>query len=510
MIRFVETFCVFTNGRWTGQPMKLLPWQIRLIWELFEVIYDPSIALDDGKFGAWRRKYRRALIGLPRKAGKTELAAAIMLYLLVADGERSAELYCAATTEEQADRVFEAARRMVHLGPLKELLDYPPDNHRQEMPKIAVRSDPFSYFQRLTAKGGSKHGLNVHAVVFDELHAWKEGEGEELYAAMSTGSAARLQPLQLAITTAGTRLDTSRCGALFKLGMQIERGEVEDDGSLFFRWWSAPEDCDWTDPAMWAAACPSYGYTVTEGFYRQEMLLGERMFRRLYLNQWVPDEGESWLPPGAWDLGDIGPFEFMPRATVYIGWDASSKHDSTALWVTQPWRCSGGYLHLRNKAYVWERPRDAQGRFVEGWKVPTSEVEAMIRALCSRLDVRTVAYDEALIGWSADDLEDEGLPMETWPQHDSRMVPATADAYELIVSPDCMCGERRFQHDGDPVVARHLRDVAVKVARSSGGERLIKPARQVLVDAAIAMVMAVGAYKRLEGTETGPPSVFVL
>lgn len=197
VIRFIEEYCVFTNARWTGEPFVLQPWQKKMIWELFEV---------NAKTG--KRRFRRALIGLPRKQGKTELAAAIGLYLMLADGEKSAQLYCAAGNEEQADLVFEAAKRMCSIdgAPLAKMV-------KVEAKRLTSLADPYSYFERLSSKGATKHGLNPHGVIFDELHVWGVGQHEELWDALTTGSGARDQPLQIAITTADDRACTAFRGA---------------------------------------------------------------------------------------------------------------------------------------------------------------------------------------------------------------------------------------------------------------------------------------------------------
>ena len=103
--QFIEKHCVHTNGQWIGRPFRLLPWQRRLIYELFEV--------DEGDL----RRHRWALLGIPKKNGKTELSAAIGLYFLLADGEPAPLVVCAAASDEQADLVFGAAKTMVTMSP---------------------------------------------------------------------------------------------------------------------------------------------------------------------------------------------------------------------------------------------------------------------------------------------------------------------------------------------------------------------------------------------------------
>lgn len=482
--RFIEAFCVFTNARWQRQPFVLLPWQRRLIYELFEVVYVEEMRM-------WLRKYRRALIGLPRKAGKTELLAAILAYLAWFDGEPSAEGYVAASSEDQADRCFDALRRMCDLGPLGQLINVPV-GQRTSQPKLVAKSDPYSYVQRLTSSGKQKHGLNPHVVGLDELHAWGAGEATELWDALSTGSGARLQPMQLAITTAGTDLDNSRCGDLYRLGRRIETGEAEENG-FFFRWWQAPDGCDYRDPEMWRIASPSYGHTVTEGFYRQELdAVPEATFRRLYLNQWVEDLTTAWLPPGVWDECYTDELLIVPNYPTYIGVDLSKQHDPTAVVWGQ---MHEGRLHVRAK--VWEAPLLANGKPDPSWEVPMMEVKDFIRQLARDYQLQgEVVYDPFESRLMQQELAAEDIPgIDMW-QSGSRVYGATSALYELIIT-------GRLKHDGDPTLARHVANAVTKRGNASEeGYRLAHPPNGRPMDAAAALVYV--TYAAMESLDQGP------
>lgn len=478
---------MLTNARWLGQKFRLLPWQRKMLYDLFEVRFDEDL-------GLWLRRYRRALIGLPRKAGKTELLAALLAYLAWFDGEPSAEVYAAASSEDQADRVFDALRRMCELGPLGDLVDIPMGT-RVSQPRIVAKRDPYSYVQRLTSSGKQKHGLNVHAVGLDELHAWGAGEATELWDALSTGSGARLQPLQIAITTAGTDLDNSRCGDLYRLGRRIESGEAEENG-FFFRWWQAPDGCDYRDPEMWRLASPSYGHTVTEGFYRQELdAVPEASFRRLYLNQWVQDNTTAWLPPGAWDACR-GELLMDPATRTYIGVDLSKQHDPTAvLWG----QMHDGDLHVQAK--VWEAPLLANGKPDPAWEVPMMEVKEFIRQLARDFNVAgPVVYDPYESRLMQQELAAEGIAgIDMW-QSGARVYGATAALYELIIT-------GRIRHDGDPVLARHTANAVTKRGNAGDeGYRLAHPANGRPMDAASALVHVV--YAAMDDLGAGAPSVY--
>lgn len=449
VIRFIEVLCRLTNGRWTNEPFVLLPWQKRLLYELFEV---------NAKTGL--RRYRRALIGLPRKSGKTELLAAILLYLMLADGEKSAAVYCAAASEEQADMVFDAAKRMCEMegAPLGELVEV-------QVSRLSKKDDPYSFMQRLTSKGRTKHGLNPAAVGLDELHAWMAGEGDELWAALNTGSAARQQPLQIAITTAGLDLEESRCGMMYKLGRAIEQGQP--DGGFFFRWWMAPEGMDYRDPEYPKLASPSYGHTVDKGFYEGELAtVPESVFRRLYGNEWVDYGASPWVTKEQLVQCRVKAFLLEYQAPTWVGVDVSRVKDSSAVcwgqWIDGEERPCGhtGEACLYVKAKVWERPRKPDGQFDESWKAPTDEVREFIRELNAEFSVALNTFDPYEAHIMIMELEAEGLKCEAIPMAGLKRSSAASGMYSLI-------RDGRFHFDQD-VMQVHILNATVKETGEDG------------------------------------------
>ena len=459
-IRFIETMCVFTNARWIGKPFVLLPWQKRTLWRLFEI--DEATRL---------RRYRRALIGVPRKNGKTEWAAALSLYLMLADGEPASANYCAAGNEDQADLVFEAAKRMCSLdgAPLADLV-------LVESRRLTSKSDPYSFFERLSSKGATKHGLNPHGVVFDELHVWGVGQHDELWDALTTGSGAREQPLQVAITTAGSDLETSRCGGLYLHGRAIERGEEVDD-NFYFEWWEAPDECDYRDPEMWRISNPSYGVTVNEAFLRGELAgtniengkragaISEATFRRLYLNQWIEYGEAPWVTREQIQACRVPSVTIDPALPAWVGVDLSRSTDATAVAWGQ-WRdgerpCKHtGEPCLYVTARTWERPRTPDGKWLEGWRVPVDEVREFIRGLNRENSVVTNVFDPYGGRLMMLDLEAEGIVCEEMHQQGKRRSSAASGMYDLIA-------QQRF-HYADDVIERHIMNASVKAVGEEG------------------------------------------
>lgn len=481
VIRWIETNCVFTKDRWRGRPFKLLPWQKQLIIDLFEMV-------PDGK-GGWRRRYRTALIGVPKKQGKTELVGALADYFLLGAGEPDPKIICAAAADTQADLVFGVAKAMIELSPS---LSRQVNSFQRE---IQVRGNTGEWIRRVPANGGKFDGQNLLMAAADEIHEWLSFNQRKMHGMISGAFATRLEPMHVMITTAGADepdADDDEVPPwlrMYRYGRRVEAGEVEDR-SFFFRWWQAPEGVDYRDPAAWAdpGVNPSYGVTVGPEFYRSE--LGKRTeseFRRYYLNQ-LQDELTTWVEGQTWDACAVGAVEFDRSAPVWAGWDASTRRDSTALVAVQ-WGEVAGERRLLAKHWVWERPIGSDGPD-ESWRVPVAEVKAVIAELFAAYQVRGLAYDPAFVTWSADDLESRGLPLIEWPQTDERMVPATQALLELLI-------DVQLAHSGDPVFRRHILSAKAK-AVPRGGIRLRKAAVGKKMDLAIALVMAVGALRKAE------------
>ena len=184
-VMFIQNLC-HTKGKWAGKKFLLLPWQEQIVRDIF------GIVKEDGN-----RQFRSAYVEIPKKNGKSELAAAIALYLLFADNEMSAEVYGAAADRQQASIVFDVAKQMVEMSPA--LL------RRCKLMGATRRIVNYSnagFYQVLSAEVGTKHGFNVSGLVFDEIHAQPN---RKLYDVLTKGSGdAREQPLFFIITTAGT------------------------------------------------------------------------------------------------------------------------------------------------------------------------------------------------------------------------------------------------------------------------------------------------------------------
>lgn len=472
---FCRTYLRHTKGRWAEQPVELEQYQLDLMREVLRL--DP----DTG-----RRVYRTCLVGLPRKSGKSTLAAALGLYMLTADAEAGAEVIIAAGSREQASIVFDQARGFVDGSPL--LGDF------CDSQRFVILGPDGGVMKRIAADGRLQHGLNPSAIIADELHAWTTPRQEELYAALTTGSHAREEPLTFIITTAGYDKATV-LGRLYDEAIRMDNVERSDGLTIarspaagFLMWWyGLREDEPADDVDLWAAANPA-SWITTDVLAQQAAspTLDELAFRRLHLNQWTKAR-DSWFPAGQWE--SLKTDDGIPDgADVFIGVDVGLVHDTTAVAVA--YRPDDGPVVLR--ARVWAARDDAVAHQVlPGGRVDLSIVEEHIRAIAGRFNVVELVYDPRFFDRSADMLANEGMTVAPVEQGSRRMLEAYARFYAAVT-------EGRVTHDGDKVLAQHVE--SVQGVMTERGWKISRP-RSQRIDAAVACVMAQYRAERSDPAE---------
>lgn len=473
---FCANYIRHTKGRWAGQPLIFEDWQREFWWEALEL--DPTTGL---------RVYSEVGLGLPRKNGKSAMASAMGLYLLVADGEAEPEIYAAAAARQQATIVMGQSRRMAMQS--QRLLDYVKVyRYLIECPRNG------GIMRTVSSDAGLQHGLNSSGNIVDELHAHESGD---LYTALVTGTGARLQPLTLWISTAGVAGE-GILGQIYN-SMFSGVGELEVRGSLriyrnkpagtLIYWYGAPDDADIEDPAVWRSCNPASWMqdlkVLTKEFNSMKSKGELLQFRRLHANQMVNVE-EAWLPVGAWEACLDTESFLDPALPVGIGIDKGQTSDSSAIVVAQR---QGDRVVLRLKIFP---PEPGTGR------VSTEAMRQYLRQQRetyprpqmrnpkTRIPIRgpAAAFDRWAFSESAEMLEADGLNMVDFPQWASTMGPASTQMYELITT-------RRISHDGDPVLAEHIRNTTAVLTER--GMKVAKPKKPDARknDAAIAAVMAV-------------------
>lgn len=238
-IKFIETFCRHTKGKLANTPLKLMLWQKALLAATFGIVHK------DTKL----RKYERVFLAIPRKNGKTTLAGAVALYLLVADKEAGPEIYVVATKREQAKGTFDISREMVRKD--KSLLK------RVQPNKHELISDFNSgIYKPLAKESNTLDGLNAHGAILDEIHAWQD---QNLFDVVVDSTTSRTQPLIFMTTTAGTVRD-SVYDNLYENAEQTIKGYTEGtyiDEKTLYMIYELNDRNDWQNPEHWLEANPN-------------------------------------------------------------------------------------------------------------------------------------------------------------------------------------------------------------------------------------------------------------
>lgn len=309
-----------TKGEWAGKPFKLEEWQKR------EIIR-PAFGwkrCDDGL-----RRYRTVYVEIPRKNGKSQLAAAVALYLLFCDDEPGAEIYSLAKDRFQAAIVFDEARSMVRASPL---LASKCESYRREIFVPSTRS----YYRVLSSDVPTKQGLNPHGILFDELHVQDD---RELWDTLRTGRGARRQPMTFALTTAGFDRK-SLCGEMHAKAMAVRAGVVQDDSFLPVVY-GLEKGEDWEDRKVWARVNPNLGVSVKmanleeEYHEAKESPAFQNTFRRFHLDEWV-QQSVRWIDQKKWAACTGGlPYRALADSLIgracYAALDLSTVTDLSAL-----------------------------------------------------------------------------------------------------------------------------------------------------------------------------------
>lgn len=431
VVEFIDTYCRITKDTIAGPvgaPIRCRPWQVQLLDSLFA-------RRADG-----RRKHRQALIGMPRKNGKSALGSGIALFGLLAEAD-GAEVYSCAADRDQARIVFGMARRMVELDEeLSGLVTLYRD--AIEVPSTG------SVYRVLSAEAYTKEGLSPNLVVFDEVHAQPN---DDLWNVMNLGSGARIDPLILGVTTAGVRTDSlgrdSLCFRLYQHGQRVVRKELEDPTFLFC-WWEpkAGAEADHSDPKVWAECNPGFGdLNDPEDFSSTLARTPEAEYRTKRTNVFVAGT-ESALPHGLWDKRVKPKRVVDPDEPVIIFVDGSWSGDSTGIVG-----CTIRAPHLF-VVDAWENPHDRND-----YRIPIGDVKAKITETCRNFRVIEVDMDPFRWQQTMDDLMNEGLPIvEYHTNHPARIVPAWKAFYDGVL-------DGTVSHDGDPRLARHLENMVLKV-----------------------------------------------
>lgn len=523
-VRFVKQL-KHTKGRWRGVPFTLLPWQEQALRDIFGTMRDNGY-----------RQYTMAYLELPKKMGKSELAAAIALQGLCADDEWAAEVYGCAADRAQASLVFDVAVDMVEQNPtLKKKIK--PILSQKRLVYLPTRS----FYQVLSAEAYSKHGLNASRVIFDELHAQPN---RELWDVMTEGSGdARTQPLFFVISTAGNDPDRNSIGwEIHQMAADVLTGAKYDPTfyAMIFgidrenrRIWKGREyevineeieDDDvwrsvWEDEKVWAKVNPSIGHTVAWDKVRDHLtrargnVVKERNFRWLRLNSWEKIKTSKWLGIDFWDRckGKIN-IERLKGRPCYGGLDLSSKIDMTAFvllfppddinqkWVVLPWF----WLpedRIRERVETDRVPYDKwvkQGylKTTPGSVIDYAFIEKEIIEAKDMFDIKEIGFDPWNAMQTAVRLGDQGLTMVEIRQGFRSMSPPMKEIEQLVRG-------KKLLHNGHPILRWNIGNVEIKTDENEN----IRPVKGKGVERIDGLVAMINAMARAMLNEPSPVDI---
>lgn len=491
---FIETLH-HVKGKLARTNFIMEPWQVFVVVNLFGWVDSSDI-----------RRFTHAYIEIAKKNGKSTFAAAIGLYMLVADGEEGAEVYAAATNYDQAKIVWADAKQMVNINkPLQQRFGVGFTQYEIRVP------DKNSVFMPLaTDKEGSKDGKNVHCGILDEIHAHKDSQ---TYDIISDGIVSREEPLILGITTAGN----NRTGVCWRerstvVGILLKKIKLERYFGIIF---TLDNRDDWRDPKNWPKANPSMGVSFNQNYlmdkYKKvlETPSQEPMFRQKSLSQWV-GAADGWIPNAVWDkcFSPNMPRYSFTTAPKFGGGDLASKLDLAGFVTLEPQLIDGvvhwyafckQYINSKvvnsTKAINGEkRPDDYINWEREGWLIVTEGNTTDFNKIQS--DVIASHHENPFYEFGFDSFKAD--------QFGQNLIEAEINAVEIPqrVNPldaamrwiEVLIAEGRLHHNGDPVLAWGVTNIVVApdnnnniFPRKSNPEMKIDPGLGLINAAARAM-----------------------
>lgn len=508
-------FLRHSKGEWAGQPLTLELWQMFIVGSLHGWLR-PELDAADEPTGKLVRRFRTAWNEIPRKNGKSTIAAGEALELLVADAEPGAEVYCAATKKDQARIVWEEAARMVKKSPaLSKRIQVLKSN--LNIPGTASKLEP------LGADEDTLDGLNIHAAIVDEVHAHKTRGVVDV---LETATGARRQPLIFYITTAGYDR-TSVAWELHEYAIKVLSGVVDDDS--FFAYIATCDDGDdWRDEATWAKANPNLGVSVKLDDLRrlckkaEHSVAAQNAFKRLRLNIWT-EQAERWLDVDVWQKGATGPGKIDEAALrgrrCFVGLDLSSTTDLTAeallfppddpeseepleskwlvlwrFWIPRHTLDNGSRAH-REAELLSNWAKAGWITLTDGNVIDYDEIRAQVKADGDVFKIAEVAFDP----WNASDisvkLEGDGFTVVPVRQGFATLSEPSKKLEKMLLAAvnekkEIAEGGSEILHGGNPVAGWMASNVA---ARHDPADN-IKPDKAASadrIDGIVALIMAI-------------------
>jgi phage terminase large subunit-like protein len=490
-----------SKGEWAKEEFKLEPWQQFILWVVF-----------GWKRADGTRRFRHAYVEIARKNGKSTLCAGVGLYMLRADGEEGAEVYCFATKKDQAKIVFAEAEKMRKASPgLSKRIE----SWRNNMcvPETNSKMEP------LGADSDTLDGLNVSCGIGDEIHAHKS---PKLLQVIETAIGSRLQPLIWKITTAGHDRESvcwherERCIAILE---DIKQG---DDVFAFIA--CLDEGDDWHDETNWIKANPNLNVSVKLETLREGARKADQQpsslngFLRLHLNVWTNQEHaaikiEQWNKCVGFSLKGIDVkvlrdqmLERLAGRQCIIAVDLASTQDTACslklfppledkptICIPDFWLPEDNVEEMMDKWRSTQASYDVWARegflhLTPGDVIDYDEIKNQILADCKRYDVKEITFDPWNATQFANDLQKEGIHVDKlvkFPQTVAMFAEPTKRLLETMIP-----GEK-IAHLGNPPLRWMASNLVVK-EDNNGNKRPVKKSNAAKIDGMVALIMAIG------------------
>lgn len=476
VIAFIEQFCPVPEGKFVGQPMKLMPFQRKFILDVYD---NPNGTA-------------RAYLSVGRKNGKSALIAAILLaHIAGPEARKNSQIISGARSRDQAALVFKLAEKMVRLSPiLSQLVRVVPSQ------KMLVGLAKNVEYKAISAEAGTAHGLSPVLAILDEVGQVR-GQQDAFIEAIETAQGAHDDPLLIAIST-----QAATDGDLFSIW--LDDAANAKDKRIVCHLYAAPEDCEVMDKDAWRAANPAIGAFRSEkdieDFARQAARLPakENSFRWLYLNQRI-EATSPFLNRSEWEANSAEP-EIVQGMDCWAGLDLSASRDLTAFVMAFD---DGENMHviphfflprdgIREKSKLEKVPYDLwaeQGflTLIDGPVIVPAIVARHVAEAHERYDINMLAYDR----WRINDFQREldaigaSVPMAPFGQGFKDMSPAV-DKLERLVA------ERKIRHGAHPILSMCAAN-AVAERDPAGNRKLNKMKSSGKIDGLVALAMALGA-----------------
>ena len=457
-------------------------------WQLF--VFANIIGLKRSESG--RRKYRLGDLYLPRKNGKTFLSAIFALWFLMMDGEAGAEVYMAALDQEQAKLCYDAAITLGRGSIFGKLLKIYNSRLKTECPQVNGVMKPLSKDTQ------NKDGLNIHAAICDERHAWPS---TEMLDVIKTGMGARPQPFILSISTAGVDVSNPYFSDVEAYKSEMTGAmPLEDDH--FFMLYCPDEGDRWEDEETWIKTNPNLGVSLSWDYMRStfneaQVRGGSYIvsFQTKSLNLWV-DAPKVWLPDEDVALCNR-PFDEgnLAGEECYVGIDLASKNDICATALFFPKYMYVKFLFVLPEGKISERSDRVDYRkwMEEGWIVscPGRVLDegwyiATLFDQLRRYDVRCIAYDP----WGMWDLKHQ------FSRYEDELMEYAQDIRHMSVPTKRLESEvlkHRMNFGGNPVFRWMMRNVVVYIDPNAN-VKLDKAKSRNKIDGVVALVDAIGGW----------------